>query len=139
MAAAGFSAPPLGSAALGSPLTLHLRSHVIWGRYLSLSLAHEPLWGRDCVQTPASNPHLSAPRPRPQSEVIILHPRVPVFCSVTDSHGSNEEFLKAMADLALKASCKLIICPQIENRNDRWIQVGVRMDSGRDGGRPGRP
>lgn len=30
-----------------------------------------------------------------------------------------------MSDLALKASCKLIVCPQIENRNDRWIQVGV--------------
>nr|XP_060482218.1 protein-arginine deiminase type-1-like [Panthera onca] len=43
-------------------------------------------------------------------------------CSVVDSHGSNKKFLEDMSDLALKANCKLIICPQIENRNDRWIQ-----------------
>ncbi|XP_031320039.2 protein-arginine deiminase type-1 [Camelus dromedarius] len=43
-------------------------------------------------------------------------------CSVVDLHGSNEKFLKDMSDLALKANCKLIICPRIENRNDRWIQ-----------------
>ncbi|KAB1268802.1 Protein-arginine deiminase type-1 [Camelus dromedarius] len=41
---------------------------------------------------------------------------------VVDLHGSNEKFLKDMSDLALKANCKLIICPRIENRNDRWIQ-----------------
>ncbi|KAM9109586.1 protein-arginine deiminase type-1-like isoform 1-T1 [Megaptera novaeangliae] len=43
-------------------------------------------------------------------------------CSVVDSHGSNEKFLKDMSDLASKANCKLIVCPWIENRNDRWIQ-----------------
>ncbi|XP_030732810.1 protein-arginine deiminase type-1 [Globicephala melas] len=43
-------------------------------------------------------------------------------CSVLDSHGSNEKFLKDISDLALKANCKLIICPWTENRNDRWIQ-----------------
>uniref|UniRef100_A0A8D1HH41 Protein-arginine deiminase n=1 Tax=Sus scrofa TaxID=9823 RepID=A0A8D1HH41_PIG len=43
-------------------------------------------------------------------------------CSVVDAHGSNEKFLDDMSDLVLKANCKLIVCPQIENRNDRWIQ-----------------
>ncbi|KAB0402254.1 hypothetical protein E2I00_013719, partial [Balaenoptera physalus] len=47
---------------------------------------------------------------------------LPVFRSVVDSHGSNEKFLKDMSDLASKANCKLIVCPWIENRNDRWIQ-----------------
>lgn len=27
-----------------------------------------------------------------------------------------------MSDLALRANCKLVVCPWIENRNDRWIQ-----------------
>ncbi|KAM7098531.1 protein-arginine deiminase type-1 isoform 1-T1 [Molossus nigricans] len=43
-------------------------------------------------------------------------------CSVVDSHGSNEKFLEDMSDLVSKANCKLIICPSIENRGDRWIQ-----------------
>uniref|UniRef100_A0A8C2QR90 Protein-arginine deiminase n=1 Tax=Capra hircus TaxID=9925 RepID=A0A8C2QR90_CAPHI len=43
-------------------------------------------------------------------------------CSVLDSHGSNAKFLSDMSDLALKASCKLMVCPWVENRNDRWIQ-----------------
>ncbi|XP_007459321.1 PREDICTED: protein-arginine deiminase type-1 [Lipotes vexillifer] len=43
-------------------------------------------------------------------------------CSVFDSHGSNEKFLKDMSDLVLKANCKLIVCPWTENQNDRWIQ-----------------
>ncbi|XP_022422082.1 protein-arginine deiminase type-1-like [Delphinapterus leucas] len=43
-------------------------------------------------------------------------------CSVLDSHGSNEKFLKDISDLVLKANCKLIVCPWTENRNDRWIQ-----------------
>lgn len=50
---------------------------------------------------------------------------LPVFHSVTDKHGSNEKFLNDMAYLAMKANCRLVICPQVENRNDRWIQVGV--------------
>lgn len=32
-------------------------------------------------------------------------------------------FVDAVAELARKAGCKLTICPQAENRNDRWIQV----------------
>lgn len=31
--------------------------------------------------------------------------------------------MDAVAELAMKAGCKLTICPQAENRNDRWIQV----------------
>lgn len=58
-----------------------------------------------CVSSPASLPS-------------------PVICSVLDSHGPNAQFLSDLSDLALKASCKLMICPRVENRNDRWIQVG---------------
>lgn len=49
-----------------------------------------------------------------------------------DAHGSNEKFLDDMSDLVLKANCKLIVCPQIENRNDRWIQVGARATLARE-------
>lgn len=59
------------------------------------------------------------------SQRSLLCSPVPVFCSVADSHGPNKKFLEDMSDLALKTNCKLIICPQIENRNDRWIQVGA--------------
>lgn len=55
-----------------------------------------------------------------------------MFCSVVDAHGSNEKFLDDMSDLVLKANCKLIVCPQIENRNDRWIQVGARATLARE-------
>lgn len=56
-----------------------------------------------------------------------------MFCSVLDSHGSNEKFLKDISDLALKANCKLIVCPWTENRNDRWIQVGAGAIPGEEG------
>ena len=61
-------------------------------------------------------------------------PPSPVICSVLDSHGSNAKFLSDMSDLALKASCKLMVCPSVENRNDRWIQVGEEQP-----GRGGQP
>lgn len=32
-------------------------------------------------------------------------------------------FVEAVEELARKAGCKLTVCPQAENRNDRWIQV----------------
>lgn len=32
-------------------------------------------------------------------------------------------FVEAVEELARKAGCKLTVCPQEENRNDRWIQV----------------
>lgn len=34
--------------------------------------------------------------------------------------------MDAVAELATKAGCKLTVCPQAENRNDRWIQVPHR-------------
>lgn len=42
-----------------------------------------------------------------------------------------------MSDLVSKAKCKLIICPWVENRNDRWIQVGAGADPGGEWGGPG--
>lgn len=62
-----------------------------------------------------------------------------MFCSVIDPHGSNKKFLEDMSDLALRANCKLIICPLTENQGDRWIQVGSGADPGREWGWPGRP
>ncbi|XP_066126408.1 protein-arginine deiminase type-1 [Saccopteryx bilineata] len=59
-------------------------------------------------------PWIMTPNTQPPLDLYV--------CSVLDSHGSNEKFLEDMSDLALKANCKLIICPWIENRNDRWIQ-----------------
>uniref|UniRef100_A0A8C8VJX9 Protein-arginine deiminase n=1 Tax=Pelusios castaneus TaxID=367368 RepID=A0A8C8VJX9_9SAUR len=35
---------------------------------------------------------------------------------------SNEDFLEALSTLVRKANCKLTICPEVENRGDRWIQ-----------------
>ncbi|KAM6216930.1 protein-arginine deiminase type-1-like [Rhynchocyon petersi] len=48
-------------------------------------------------------------------------------CRVMDMHGSNEAFLEDIADLALKANSKMVICPQVENRNDRWIQDEIEF------------
>ncbi|XP_005858792.2 PREDICTED: protein-arginine deiminase type-1 [Myotis brandtii] len=59
-------------------------------------------------------PWIMTPNTQPPLELYV--------CSVIDAHGSNEKFLKDMSDLVSKANCKLIICPWIENRNDRWIQ-----------------
>uniref|UniRef100_A0A9L0J9H4 Protein-arginine deiminase n=1 Tax=Equus asinus TaxID=9793 RepID=A0A9L0J9H4_EQUAS len=59
-------------------------------------------------------PWIMTPNTQPPLELYV--------CSVRDSHGSNEKFLEDMSDLGLKANCRLIICPWIENRNDRWIQ-----------------
>ena len=36
---------------------------------------------------------------------------------------NNTCFVHAVAELARRAGCKLTVCPQAENRNDRWIQV----------------
>lgn len=54
-------------------------------------------------------------------------------CSVTDAHGRNDKFLEDMAHLALKANCKLVVCPRVDNHNDRWIQVGARLVQRRTG------
>uniref|UniRef100_A0A8C0H8R1 Protein-arginine deiminase n=1 Tax=Chelonoidis abingdonii TaxID=106734 RepID=A0A8C0H8R1_CHEAB len=34
----------------------------------------------------------------------------------------NGDFLEAMRALVRKANCKLTVCPEVENRRDRWIQ-----------------
>ncbi|ELW68579.1 Protein-arginine deiminase type-1 [Tupaia chinensis] len=59
-------------------------------------------------------PWIMTPNTQPPLELYV--------CSVVDSHGSNEKFLDDMSYLASKANCKLVVCPQIDNRNDRWIQ-----------------
>ncbi|XP_048639060.1 protein-arginine deiminase type-1-like, partial [Marmota marmota marmota] len=61
-------------------------------------------------------PWIMTPNTQPPLELYV--------CSVVDAHGSNKKFLDDMAHLASKASCKLVICPRVDNRNDRWIQVG---------------
>ncbi|KAM5248692.1 protein-arginine deiminase type-1 [Ctenodactylus gundi] len=43
-------------------------------------------------------------------------------CSVTDVYGPNEKFVDDLRQLVQKAGCNLVICPQVDNRNDRWIQ-----------------
>ncbi|XP_042334511.1 protein-arginine deiminase type-3-like [Sceloporus undulatus] len=43
-------------------------------------------------------------------------------CSIKKGHNTNEKFLEAIKALAEKAGCKLTVCPEMENRGDRWIQ-----------------
>ncbi|ETE59254.1 Protein-arginine deiminase type-1, partial [Ophiophagus hannah] len=43
-------------------------------------------------------------------------------CSIEKGINSNGKFLEAIKLLARKANCKLTICPEVENRGDRWIQ-----------------
>ena len=49
----------------------------------------------------------------------VLNTLSGLVCSVRN----NTCFVDAVAELARRAGCKLTICPQAENRNDRWIQV----------------
>uniref|UniRef100_A0A8C8S1X1 protein-arginine deiminase n=1 Tax=Pelusios castaneus TaxID=367368 RepID=A0A8C8S1X1_9SAUR len=46
----------------------------------------------------------------------------PVEVFVCRDLESNEDFLEALSTLVRKANCKLTICPEVENRGDRWIQ-----------------
>ncbi|XP_053432693.1 protein-arginine deiminase type-1 [Nycticebus coucang] len=64
-------------------------------------------------------PWIMTPNTQPPKELYV--------CSVTDDHGPNDKFLDDMSYLSLKANCKLIICPRIENRNDRWIQDEIEF------------
>ncbi|EGW12396.1 Protein-arginine deiminase type-1 [Cricetulus griseus] len=59
-------------------------------------------------------PWIMTPNTQPPLELYV--------CSVTDAHGRNDKFLEDMAHLAQKANCKLVVCPRVENNNDRWIQ-----------------
>uniref|UniRef100_A0A670ZWK2 protein-arginine deiminase n=1 Tax=Pseudonaja textilis TaxID=8673 RepID=A0A670ZWK2_PSETE len=47
-----------------------------------------------------------------------LQPVSVYVCSVDD----NKDFVEHIRKLATKAGCKLIICPEEENQEDRWIQ-----------------
>ncbi|XP_048375402.1 protein-arginine deiminase type-3-like isoform X2 [Sphaerodactylus townsendi] len=47
-----------------------------------------------------------------------LQPIAVYICSVK----FNDDFVAAVSKLTVKAGCKLIICPEQENRQDRWIQ-----------------
>lgn len=103
----------------------------------------EPLHPR-ATQGPAqsrSRPPHPSPTSWPQSQGHTVRGRFtlpsPFVCSVIDAHGSNEKFLKDIYDLVSKAKCKLIICPWVENRNDRWIQVDAGADPGGEWGGPG--
>uniref|UniRef100_A0ABM5ENX8 Protein-arginine deiminase n=1 Tax=Pogona vitticeps TaxID=103695 RepID=A0ABM5ENX8_9SAUR len=59
-------------------------------------------------------PWLMTPNTRKPIEVFV--------CSIKKGDFPNEKFLEAIKVLAKKANCKLTICPEIENRGDRWIQ-----------------
>uniref|UniRef100_A0A8C6Y788 protein-arginine deiminase n=1 Tax=Naja naja TaxID=35670 RepID=A0A8C6Y788_NAJNA len=48
-------------------------------------------------------------------------------CSIEKGVNSNGKFLEAIKLLARKANCKLTICPEVENRGDRWIQDEMEL------------
>ncbi|XP_004637820.1 protein-arginine deiminase type-3 [Octodon degus] len=52
-----------------------------------------------------------------------LQPQEVYVCRVRN----NTRFVEAVAELASRAGCKLTICPQTENRNDRWIQDEMEL------------
>uniref|UniRef100_A0A452SIQ4 Protein-arginine deiminase type-3 n=1 Tax=Ursus americanus TaxID=9643 RepID=A0A452SIQ4_URSAM len=54
---------------------------------------------------------------------LTLPPLEVYVCRVRNNTG----FVDAVAELARKAGCKLTICPQNENRNDRWIQDEMEL------------
>ncbi|XP_074074394.1 protein-arginine deiminase type-3 [Macrotis lagotis] len=60
-------------------------------------------------------PWIMTPSTLPPVEVYV--------CKVRN----NTNFVEAVAQLAKKAGCKLTICPQNENRNDRWIQDEMEL------------
>ncbi|KAJ6656786.1 hypothetical protein lerEdw1_003117 [Lerista edwardsae] len=43
-------------------------------------------------------------------------------CSIERGYNANQKFLEAVKALAKKAKCKLTVCPEVDNRGDRWIQ-----------------
>ncbi|KGL77066.1 Protein-arginine deiminase type-3, partial [Tinamus guttatus] len=73
-----------------------------------------------------------------------LAPAEVYVCSVA----GNQEFVVAVSALAQRAGCPVTVCPQLENRHDRWIQDEIEFgyvqaphktfpvvfDSPRDGG-----
>ncbi|KAL4666677.1 hypothetical protein H8959_005366 [Pygathrix nigripes] len=55
-------------------------------------------------------PWIMTPNTQPPQEVYV--------CSIFE----NEDFLKSVTTLAMKAKCKLTICPEEENMDDQWMQ-----------------
>ncbi|EAW94836.1 peptidyl arginine deiminase, type IV, isoform CRA_b [Homo sapiens] len=55
-------------------------------------------------------PWIMTPNTQPPQEVYA--------CSIFE----NEDFLKSVTTLAMKAKCKLTICPEEENMDDQWMQ-----------------
>ncbi|XP_050787284.1 protein-arginine deiminase type-3-like [Gopherus flavomarginatus] len=51
-----------------------------------------------------------------------LQPLEVFVCSMERGSNPNGDFLEAMRALVRKANCKLTVCPEVENRRDRWIQ-----------------
>ncbi|XP_044851995.1 protein-arginine deiminase type-1-like [Mauremys mutica] len=51
-----------------------------------------------------------------------LQPLEVFVCSIERGSNPNGDFLEAMRALVRKANCKLTVCPEVENRRDRWIQ-----------------
>ncbi|EGW12397.1 Protein-arginine deiminase type-3 [Cricetulus griseus] len=60
-------------------------------------------------------PWIMTPSTLPPLEVYVCRVR------------NNMCFVEAVEELARKAGCKLTICPQAENRNDRWIQDEMEL------------
>ncbi|KAG3282254.1 peptidyl arginine deiminase 3 [Ictidomys tridecemlineatus] len=60
-------------------------------------------------------PWIMTPSTLPPLEVYVCRVR------------NNTGFVEAVAELARKAGCKLTVCPQTENRNDRWIQDEMEL------------
>ncbi|XP_028369241.1 protein-arginine deiminase type-1 [Phyllostomus discolor] len=64
-------------------------------------------------------PWIMTPNTQPPLELYV--------CSVMDTHGSNEKFLRDLSDLVSQANCKMTTCPRAENQNDRWIQDEIEF------------
>ncbi|XP_048672196.1 protein-arginine deiminase type-3 isoform X2 [Marmota marmota marmota] len=60
-------------------------------------------------------PWIMTPSTLPPLEVYVCRVR------------NNTGFVEAVAELARKAGCQLTVCPQTENRNDRWIQDEMEL------------
>ncbi|XP_004850446.1 protein-arginine deiminase type-3 [Heterocephalus glaber] len=60
-------------------------------------------------------PWIMTPSTLPPLEVYVCRVR------------NNTRFVEAVEELASRAGCKLTICPQTENRNDRWIQDEMEL------------
>ncbi|XP_063001119.1 protein-arginine deiminase type-1-like [Elgaria multicarinata webbii] len=48
-------------------------------------------------------------------------------CSIDEGRHPNQKFLEAIKALAKKTNCKLTVCPEVENRGDRWIQDEIEF------------